>query len=107
MRDGPSGSTNPGAGEDATSFGAWTLLWVVYLTKVFTIVLVLITVHSQEAALLLSITTWFWIGPLIAIGAAPLLFRWRLRRVRARRRALLQAEWLFSEELDGVPVPPR
>jgi membrane protein YdbS with pleckstrin-like domain len=79
--------------EDDASFGAWTLIWVLYVTKILTIVLVVWAAHSYEAAVLVAVTTWIWLGPLIALTAAPLLFRYRLHRVRAGRAALLQAEW--------------
>jgi hypothetical protein len=79
--------------EAGTSFGAWTLVWTLYVTKLVTVVLVLWAAHSYEAAILLSATTWFWLGPALALGIGPLLFRYRLRRVRARRAALRRAEW--------------
>lgn len=82
--------------EEGTSFGAWTLVWVLYLTKLVTIIAVVWAAHSYETAVFVTITTWFWLGPLVAFSAAPLLFRYRLRRVRSRRTALLDAEWQTS-----------
>ena len=76
-----------------TSFGAWTLVSVLYGAKVATIALVVWAEHSYRMALFVTITTWFWLGPLLALGAAPMLFRYRLRRVRARRETLLRQEW--------------
>ena len=80
--------------ETGTSFGAWTLVWTLYVTKLVTVVLVLLAARSYDAALLLSATTWFWLGPALALGIGPLLFRLRLRRVRARRDDLRRAEWM-------------
>jgi len=82
--------------EADTSFGAWTLVWTLYVTKLVTVVLVVLAARSYNAAVLLSATTWFWLGPAIALGVGPLLFRYRLRRVRARRDALRRAEWLVE-----------
>jgi hypothetical protein len=45
---------------------------------------------------LLGATTWpFLVLPAIAV-AGPLLFYWRLRRVRARREQLRRAEWMID-----------
>lgn len=83
---------------ETTSFGAWTLVWCLYITKLATIVIVVWMQHSYDAAVFVTITTWFWFGPLLALGAAPLLFRYRLRRMRRRRAALLRAEWEISNQ---------
>jgi hypothetical protein len=91
--------------EEATSFGAWTLVWVLYGAKVATIVLVIWAEQSYKVALFVTITTWIWLGPLLAIGAAPLLYRYRLRRVRARRADLLRAEW--QTDLPPVETPRK
>jgi hypothetical protein len=89
--------------EEATSFGAWTLVWVIYGAKVVTIVLVVWAEHSYRSALFVTVTTWFWLGPLLVIGAAPLLFRYRLRRVRARRTALIMSEWHIRPGAERIP----
>jgi membrane protein YdbS with pleckstrin-like domain len=81
------------ARDEGTSAGAWALIWTLYVTKMVTVALVVWAAHSYDAAVLVAVTTWIWLGPLIALTAAPLLFRYRLHRVRARRSLLLQAEW--------------
>jgi hypothetical protein len=90
---------------ETTSFGAWTLVWCLYLTKLATIVIVVWMQHSYDAAVFVTITTWFWFGPLLALGASPLLFHYRLRRIRRRRTALLRAEWTVSHERPGPSQP--
>jgi hypothetical protein len=82
--------------DEGTSFGAWTLVWCLYLTKLATIVIIVLMQHSYDVAVFVTITTWFWFGPMIALGAGPLLYRIRLRRVRRRRAALERAEWDLS-----------
>ena len=89
--------------EETTSFGAWTLVWVIYGAKLATVVLVVWAEHSYRSAVFVTITTWFWLGPLLALGAAPLLFRYRLRRVRARRTALLVSEWHIEPPAEVRP----
>jgi hypothetical protein len=85
--------------DEGTSFGAWTLIWVLYVTKIVTVVLVVWAAHSYEATVLVTATTWIWLGPLIVFTAAPLLFRYRLHRVRSRRTQLLHAEWHTGEKI--------
>jgi hypothetical protein len=96
---------------ETTSFGAWTLVWILYLTKLVTIILVVWAEHSYRAAVFVTITTWFWFGPMLALGAAPLLFKLRLRRVRARRAALMRAEWLSEaitlSAITSTDAPPE
>jgi hypothetical protein len=92
---------------ETTSFGAWTLVWCLYLTKLATIVIVVWMQHSYDAAVFVTITTWFWFGPLLALGASPLLFHYRLRRIRRQRSALLRAEWMVTHERSepNQPLP--
>jgi hypothetical protein len=82
--------------DEGTSFGAWTLVSVLYITKVITVVLVIWAAHAYDTAVLVTVTTWYWLGPLLALGAAPLAYRVRLRRVRARRQLLIASEWDLS-----------
>lgn len=76
----------------------WGFLWVLFLFKIATVGLTLWAAGlSGEATMLLSITTWPWlIIPALALSG-PLLFRYRLRRVRARKAALLRAEWSMEQ----------
>jgi hypothetical protein len=102
-------SSSPCNDEENTSFGAWTLVWVLYGAKVVTIALVVWAEHSYRMAVFVTITTWIWLGPLLAIGATPLMFRYRLRRVRARRDALIRQEWEpnrpFTPSVSGRDKP--
>jgi hypothetical protein len=97
MPDGSIPRADPPASEEGTSSGAWTLVLVLYITKLITIVLVVLAAHSYDTAVLVSVTTWYWLAPMAALGAAPLMYRYRLRRVRARRDALIEREWNLSE----------
>ncbi len=75
----------------------WGFVWVLFCFKIGTVLLTMWAAGmSSEATVLLSITTWPWlIIPALALSG-PLLFRWRLRRVRARRAELQRSEWLID-----------
>ncbi|CAN5673975.1 hypothetical protein BH23CHL4_BH23CHL4_00240 [soil metagenome] len=76
----------------------WGFIWVLFLFKVGTVVATMWAAGlTSEATYLLSVTTWPWLViPGIALSG-PLLFRYRLRRVRARRAALQRSEWLVND----------
>ena len=93
--------TPPNSEGEGASFGAWTLIGVLYITKLITVVLVVWAAHSYETAVLVTVTTWYWLGPLVALGAAPIAFRYRLRKVRARRASLFEQEWSLAESSHG------
>jgi hypothetical protein len=75
----------------------WAFLWTLFVFKILTVVAIFWAAGgSSEAGALLSATTWPWlILPGVAIGG-PLAYRYRLRRVRARRAALRRAEWMIE-----------
>lgn len=76
----------------------WGFFWVLFLFKIGTVAATMWAAGlSSEATVLLSITTWPWlIIPGLALSG-PLFYRYRLRRVRARKLALQCAEWLVNE----------
>lgn len=76
----------------------WGFIWVLFLFKVGTVVATMWAAGlSSEATVLLSITTWPWlVVPGLAVSG-PLLYRYRLRRVRARKLALQRSEWVVNE----------
>jgi hypothetical protein len=49
---------------------------------------------SAQAGAYAFVAGWGWLALAVALVAGPLLFRWRLLRVRARRQRLLQEEWM-------------
>jgi hypothetical protein len=50
---------------------------------------------------LIVATTWYWfLIPLAAISG-PMLFRWRLVRMRRRRQQLRSSEWMGEIETPG------
>lgn len=84
--------------------GPWLLLATIAGAKAATLVLILWVSRSHGEAGLIAVTTWPWLAVAAALLAGPLLLRLRLRRVRARRTALLRAEW--APEGPGGGEPP-
>ncbi len=95
-------SPNDGASE-TTTIRVWALIWTIFVAKLATLVLVVWAAHSFEAAALVSATTWPWLVVASVLAVGPLLLRYRLRRVRARRQQLLRADWM----VDAAPAWSR
>lgn len=64
------------------------------------IAVVFIVAWSHEAGVYAATVGWPWLIPGVIGLAGPLAFRWRLRRVRARRARLIASEWMT----DGAPA---
>ncbi len=61
------------------------------------ILLIVFTIDpSKMTALIALISSWLWVVAAIVLLSGPLAYRWRLRRVRARRTALQRAEWMID-----------
>jgi hypothetical protein len=71
----------------------WTIFGVLCAFKLLTAVLIFSMMPSAGSALLLLVFHWFWLIPLIVLGAGALIGWLRLVRVRARRARLLRAEF--------------
>jgi hypothetical protein len=80
---------------------AWDFVWILVGFKLVTVVLIFYHLQTFETGVFLAATTWFWFPAIGAMVAGPLLFRWRLRRVRARREQLRRAEWMLPQEHDA------
>jgi hypothetical protein len=74
----------------------WVFLWTLLAFKLATVALIIWASKSFEAGVLVSATTWpFLVIPAMAL-AGPILYHYRLRRVRARRKQLLRSEWMLD-----------
>ena len=82
----------------------WAFLLSLFFFKVATFVLIFWQMQTWESGLILGATLWYWFPPLLLLGAGPVIFYYRVRKVRARREALRRAEWMVSDEQD-VPAP--
>ena len=85
--------------EDATS-AVWAFLLVLFFFKLITVVLIFWHLRTLESGLVLGATFWYWIPPLALFGAGPVVFYYRLRKVRARRDALRRSEWMVPDGHD-------
>lgn len=61
------------------------------------IAIVLLIAPSREAGAYSALVGWGWGALAIALVAGPLLWRWRLMKVRRRRADLLRSEWMTGE----------
>jgi len=101
------GSLVPGATGDGLPRGVWLLVGAIAAAKLGTLAVVLWFSWSPETGLLAAATLWHWLPVAAVLLSGPVLFRWRLRRVRARREALRRAEWMVGEDAcHPVAVPP-
>lgn len=76
-------------------------LWTLFAFKMITVALMLYHLRSAASDAVILATTWYWLPLLGVLGAAPIAFRYRLRKARARREQLLRSEWMVGE---GEPV---
>jgi hypothetical protein len=99
----PPGWSSPAPADlgEAGSTGAWALIWTIVAVKAITLVVTFAVARSWDAGAIMAIMSWPWLLAIAALVAGPLLFRLRLRRVRARRLELLRSEWEVDEEVEG------
>jgi hypothetical protein len=93
--------TNRDDSEDEDQDGAaavWSFLLVLFFFKLATVILIFWHLRSWESGVILGATFWYWIPPLLLLGAGPVLFYYRLRKVRARREALQRSEWMVGDD---------
>src|SRR5687767_10530362 len=81
---------------DDGSPGAWVLVWTIVVLKLVTLVVTVAVARSWDAGAIVALTSWLWVLVVAVLVAGPLLFRLRLRRVRARRAQMLRAEWMVD-----------
>ncbi|MGI8643908.1 MAG: hypothetical protein ACR2LS_07305 [Thermomicrobiales bacterium] len=87
--------TPPPRADDHTT--GWIFLWVLFAFKMATVFIIWWASRSYSTGVFLVATTWFWmVIPVLAL-AAPVAFRWRLLKMRKRRVALQQSEWILTE----------
>jgi len=76
----------------------WAFLGTLFAFKLATVVLIFWHMQTFETGMLLTATTWFWLPLVAVLIAGPLLFRYRLLRVRAKREHLRRAEWMVEHD---------
>jgi hypothetical protein len=93
----PDPANDPPDAEGGVPRGVWYLLGAIATAKVVTIAVVLGFARTGETGLWAAATTWHWVLVAAVLLAGPILFRLRLRRVRARREMLRRAEWMIED----------
>lgn len=87
----------------------WTFLGMAIGFKLATSLLIFSMQPSLASAAFLFWMNWYWLVlPFVVVGL-PGLFWFRLMRVRAKRRALIRAEWQVEPVAGGrwSPAPSR
>ncbi len=74
----------------------WGFIWTLFAFKMATVALIVWAARDGESVALVVSTSWFWLFIPAAALSGPILYRLRLRRLRRRRQALRQAEWLLD-----------
>ena len=75
----------------------WAFVWILFAFKIATLVATFwAAAGSMEAAIILMGTNWvFIVIPMFAIWG-PIVFHYRLRRVRRRRAAMVRSECILD-----------
>jgi hypothetical protein len=88
---------------EGTPKNVWLLLGTIGAAKLGTLVVILWASHSLGSVALIVVTIWPWFVVAGMLIAGPALFRYRLRRVRAKREQLWREEWTI-DDVDLAPV---
>ena len=84
----------------------WTFAGMGIAFKLVTSVIIFVMAPSAHSAIFLFVMQWYWLLlplPLIV----PLMFWYRLRRVRRRRQQLIYSEWTVEPDVDWNPTSVR
>lgn len=75
----------------------WVFVWTLFAFKILTLIATIWAASgSLSSVKLIFATNWFWMFiPAFAISG-PLIFHYRMRRVRRRREAIVRAEWMLD-----------
>lgn len=86
---------------------AIAFLWVLIVFKVVTTVLIFLHLRSFDTFVFLAATFWYWIPIIGFLIAGPLLYRYRLIKMRAKRERLRRSEWMTEPDQKttaGLPL---
>jgi hypothetical protein len=84
--------------ETEGAFAVWGFLLALFAFKLITVAVIFWHMRTWESGIVLGATLWYWFPPLLLLGAGPVIFYYRLRKVRARRDALRRAEWMIEDQ---------
>src|SRR5262245_833708 len=90
----------PSQHDDEDTEGAasvWGFLLSLFIFKLVTVIVIFWHMRTWESGLILGVTSWYFLTPLLILGAVACIFSLRWRTVRAGREALRRAEWMLDE----------
>ena len=103
----PTNRDHSDGNEQEGAAAVWAFLLVLFFFKLATVVLIFWHMRTGESGVVLGSTLWYWFPPLVLLGAGPVVFYYRLRKVRGRREALQRSEWMVGDDQDLVVRPAR
>ena len=74
--------------EQEGAAAVWAFLLVLFFFKLATVILIFWHLRTWESGVILGATFWYWIPPLLLLGAGPVVFYYRLRKVREPPRGV-------------------
>lgn len=81
-------------------------LWVLIAFKVITMILIFMHLRTFDSFIFLVATFWYWLPIIGFLVAGPLIFRYRLMRMRARREQLRRSEWMIEPDVPSKRKEP-
>jgi hypothetical protein len=93
-------------GEDGKA-AFWTFVGMGLAFKVITSIIIFVMAPSAHSAVFLFAMQWYWLLLPLPLLVVPVLFWYRLRRVRKKRRQLILSEWAVDSEADWNPTSIR
>src|SRR5690606_36725129 len=85
---------------------AFAFVWVLIAFKVITMVFIFAQLRTVNSFIFLVATFWYWIPIIGFLIAAPVAFRYRLLRMRRRRKDLQRSEWMVESDPAAPDLEP-
>jgi hypothetical protein len=93
--------------ESGNKAALWTFVGMILGFKVITSIIIFVMEPTLASASFLFAMQWYWLLLPIPFITVPIVFWYRLWRVRRRRRKLILSEWAVQPELDWNPTTTR
>lgn len=90
--------------EEEDSGSIWAFIWTLFAFKIVTSIIIFWQMRTVLSGLVVGANTWYAFPIIAMLGAAPLMYRYRLRQQRARRAELLRSEWMVGPDDDDRAI---